>query len=264
MSRYKSMFKNLKQKQEGAFIPFWVLGYPNIETSIEVIETLIAEGADALELGIPFSDPIADGPVIQNASRKALENGITTTEAFAIISRIRKSHPHIPIGLLLYANLVLGVDEAKFYADAHKAGVDSILIADIPLKEISPLLDVAKQSAIEQVMILPPNANASTVKQVAETSKGYVYLLSRAGVTGAETSAHMPLDKHIEGLENHNAAPSILGFGISTPEHVANALNAGVAGVVCGSKVIDIFNDDKSAFSQFLRDMKQATIKAKV
>ena len=263
MSRYEKMFKKLAQKQEGAFIPFWVLGYPSIKASIEVIETLIASGADALELGIAFSDPIADGPIIQNASRIALENGVTPKDALEIISHIRKAHPDIPIGLLLYANLVLGTDENEFYANAKAAGVDSILVADVPIKEISTLLAIANKTAIEQVMILPPNATANTIKQVAQTSQGYVYLLSRAGVTGAETEASMPIDAHIKDLKKHSSAPTILGFGISSPHHVTSALDAGVAGVVCGSKVLDVYDQGNGAFVVFLRAMKQATLPTK-
>jgi tryptophan synthase alpha subunit len=132
MERYETLFKQLKERKEGAFVPFVTLGDPSPEQSLKIIDTLIEAGADALELGIPFSDPLADGPTIQNATLRAFAAGVTPSQCFEMLAAIRQKHPTIPIGLLMYANLVFsrGIDE--FYAQCEKAGVDSVLVADVP------------------------------------------------------------------------------------------------------------------------------------
>ncbi len=134
MERYESLFAQLKERKEGAFVPFVTLGDPGIEQSLKIIDTLIEAGADALELGIPFSDPLADGPTIQNATLRAFAAGVTPAQCFEMLALIRQKHPTIPVGLLMYANLVFnkGIDE--FYAQCEKVGVDSVLVADVPVE----------------------------------------------------------------------------------------------------------------------------------
>ncbi|WP_026374559.1 tryptophan synthase subunit alpha [Aestuariibacter salexigens] len=268
MSRYETMFERLGQKNEGAFVPFVMLGDPDKQTSLHIIEALIAGGADALELGIPYSDPIADGPTIQKASIRALGNKIRPADCFDILRQVRASHPDIPIGLLLYSNLVLAAGLDGFYAKAAEAGVDSILIADVPLREADRFIAVAQQHGIQQILIAPPNASEDTLKQIGEKSRGYTYLLGRAGVTGAETAATMPATELVEQLTKYQVAPPLLGFGISTPEQVANAIAAGAAGAISGSATVNIvekYLDDVpamlNALTEFVRGMKAATAK---
>jgi tryptophan synthase alpha chain len=177
--RYADMFTRLKTKKQGAFVPFSVLGDPDENTSIKIIETLIDAGADALELGIPFSDPVADGPTIQKADVRALTAGAKLKQAFGIISTIRKSNQQIPIGLLVYANLVGAEDPALFYRTAAEAGVDSILIADVPTLEIKPYLEVAQQHNIQQVLIATPNSSQELLEEIAGLSQGYTYVVTR-------------------------------------------------------------------------------------
>lgn len=138
MERYETLFAQLKARREGAFVPFVTLGDPNPEQSLKIIDTLIEAGADALELGIPFSDPLADGPTIQDATLRAFAAGVTPAQCFEMLTAIRQKHPTIPIGLLMYANLVFspGIDE--FYAACERAGVDSVLVADVPVEESAP------------------------------------------------------------------------------------------------------------------------------
>ena len=269
MARYESMFAQLDAKKQGAFVPFVMLGDPDKATSTAIIRQLIESGADALELGIPYSDPIADGPTIQGASIRALANNITPDDCFAIISDIRAEFPEVPIGLLLYSNLVLKRGIEQFYADAQRAGVDSILIADVPLREAERFIGVAQQHEIQQILIAPPNASDETLKTIGEKSKGYTYLLGRAGVTGAETAAEIPASALIEKLTQYRVAPPLLGFGISTPEQVQTAISAGAAGAISGSATVNIIAkhlDDVpamlKALDSFVSSMKAATQKA--
>ena len=266
MDRYQQMFSGLSEKKEGAFIPFVTLGDPDKETSIRILETLLESGADALELGIPFSDPIADGPTLQRASIRALNNSIKPSDCFAIIKKIREKYSSVPIGLLLYSNLILakGVDE--FYQDAADAGVDSILVADAPVRVSAPFFESAKKSGVKQVLIAPPNATDETLESISLQSEAYTYLLGRSGVTGAEVAAEMPAEELLGKLKSLKVAPPVLGFGISKPEQVAKAVGAGAAGAISGSATVNIIEenlDDVTAMlkklSHFVAIMKKAT-----
>ncbi len=266
MDRYHTMFQNLNAQNQGAFIPFVMLGDPDEETSYQIILTLIANGANALELGIPFSDPTADGPTIQNASLRAFKSNITPTHCFNIISRIRHISPHIPIGLLLYSNLIFAKGLDAFYQQAAAAGTDSILVADVPVRESAPFIHAAKTHNIDHIFIAPPNADRQTLQQIAELSEGYIYLLGRAGVTGTETEVNMPREGLIDHLNHHNAAPPVLGFGISKPQHVTAALAAGARGAISGSATVNIIATYHQQpplmhekLADFIQTMKRAT-----
>lgn len=266
MDRYAAMFGRLNEQNAGAFVPFVMVGDPDLETSEQIITQLIESGADALELGIPFSDPVADGPTIQKASIRALESGVTPTACFELLKRIRAKYPDVPIGLLLYSNLVLAKGVDGFYAQAADAGVDSILIADVPIREAKRFIDTANANGIKQILIAPPNATDATFKAIGDLSAGYTYLLGRAGVTGAETAATMPAASLIERLTAVNAAPPLLGFGISNPEQVKHAIESGAAGAISGSATVNIIAqnlDDVpamlAALGEFVTEMKAAT-----
>lgn len=266
MHRYAAMFEQLDGKDQGAFVPFVMIGDPDKGTSLAIIKQLIESGADALELGIPYSDPIADGPTIQKASIRALAQHISPTDCLEIIRQVRETYPDIPIGLLLYSNLVLAPGIDSFYAACEKAGVDSILIADVPLREADRFIAVAKQHNIQQILIAPPNASEDTLAEIGKKSSGYTYLLGRAGVTGAETAATMPAKELVGKLTQYQVAPPLLGFGISTPQQVQDAINAGAAGAISGSATVNIIEkylSDKTQMLQqlgeFVVDMKAAT-----
>jgi len=266
--RYDHMFAELDSKGQGAFVPFVMLGDPSIEQSEKIILKLIESGADALEVGIPYSDPIADGPTIQAASIRALSHKITPTDCLNLLKRVREKHPQVPIGLLLYSNLVLAAGIEQFYQQAKDAGVDSILIADVPIREAANFKTIADNFGLDQILIAPPNATPETLQKIGELSSGYTYLLGRAGVTGAETKAEVPAKELIDNLQSVGAARPILGFGISTPDQVAEAISAGAAGAISGSATVNIIAkhlDDEnamlSALVQFVSEMKAATTK---
>lgn len=264
--RYQDMFAALKAKNEGAFVPFVAIGDPNPEQSLAIINTLVDAGADALELGIPFSDPSADGPTIQGASERALDNGTTPAVCFDILAKVRQAHPSTPIGLLLYANLVVSNGVEQFFENCRDAGVDSVLIADVPLRESAPFKAAAKKAGVQSIYIAPPNGSAQTLKDVAQQSEGYTYLLSRAGVTGTEAKVKMPVTELINTLKENSAPPLLLGFGISTPDDAKQGLAAGADGIISGSAVVKIIetniNDNEKMLillKQFVSSMKAAT-----
>ncbi|MBJ8887826.1 tryptophan synthase subunit alpha [Citrobacter sp. FDAARGOS_156] len=256
MERYENLFAQLKDRKEGAFVPFVTLGDPSVEQSLKIIDTLIEAGADALELGIPFSDPLADGPTIQEATLRAFAAGVTPSQCFEMLALIRQKHPTIPIGLLMYANLVFskGIDE--FYAQCEKVGVDSVLVADVPVEESAPFRTAALRHNIAPIFICPPNADEELLRQIASYGRGYTYLLSRAGVTGAENRAALPLHHLVEKLKEFNAPPSLQGFGISAPEQVTGAIEAGAAGAISGSAIVKIIEKNVAAPEQMLAELK--------
>ncbi|OLQ90315.1 tryptophan synthase subunit alpha [Vibrio panuliri] len=266
MDRYQLMFDRLGEKKQGAFVPFVTVCDPNPELSLEIMRTLVKSGADALELGMPFSDPLADGPTIQGANIRALDSGATPDICFELISKIRSEFPELPIGLLMYANLVFSRGIENFYQRCANAGVDSVLIADVPTNESAEFVAAAEKYDVHPIFIAPPTASDETLKSVAELGGGYTYLLSRAGVTGAETKANMPVNDMLDRLNQFDAPPALLGFGISQPEQVKQALDAGAAGAISGSAVVKIIESHQTEpeqlltkLSQFIAQMKQAT-----
>ncbi len=270
MGRYEKMFDSLSEKEEGAFVPFTIVGDPTLEASLEIIESLVAGGADALELGIPFSDPVADGPTIQAAGVRALAAGATPDGCFGIISKVRAAHPDLPIGLLVYANLVVSNGSAAFFERARAAGVDSVLIADLPTFEAGPFVGVAEASGIQPVFIAPPNADDSRLRAIAELTKGYTYVVARAGVTGCDEDVSIDHRSIFDKLKALGAPPTMLGFGISTPDHVRTGFAAGADGVISGSAVVG--RVEKGAgdlgrltreLTAFVAEMKAATCKPK-
>lgn len=266
MERYDNLFKQLKARREGAFVPFVTLGDPTPEHSLKIIDTLVEAGADALELGIPFSDPMADGPTIQNATLRAFAAGVTPTQCFEMLATIRQKYPALPIGLLMYANLVFNRGIDAFYAQCARVGVDSVLVADVPVEESAEFRQAAMRHNVAPIFICPPNADDQLLRQIASYGRGYTYLLSRAGVTGTETRAALPLHHLVEKLTEYHAAPPLQGFGISAPDQVSAALGAGAAGAISGSAIVKIIeknvNDTPAMLSElsaFVQAMKAAT-----
>ncbi len=229
----------LFERSHGVFVPFLMLGDPHAGASERLIEAAIEGGADALELGIPFSDPIADGPVVQEAALRARSAGVTVGTCFELLARIRGRHPTVPIGLLVYANLVVARGTSFFYQRAAHAGVDSILVADLPLGEAAPFLSAATEHGIDPVFVLPANASEETLRAVSSTSRGYTYVLARDGVTGSANEPGPSSRETFRALRRYGAPPALVGFGISRPDHVRAAISAGAAGAIAGSSLID-------------------------
>ncbi|RAT71539.1 tryptophan synthase subunit alpha [Lonsdalea populi] len=266
MERYHALFGCLAEKKQGAFVPFITLGDPSPEMSLRIIDTLVESGADALELGIPFSDPLADGPTIQGANLRALKAGVTPDHCFDILAAVRQKYPQLPIGLLMYANLVFNNGIDAFYARCAQVGVDSVLVADVPLEESTPFRTAAMRHDVAPIFICPPNADDDLLRAIASFGRGYTYLLSRAGVTGSENRAELPLNHLIDKLTEYHAAPPLQGFGISEPSQVEQSLKAGAAGAISGSAIVKIIEqyqqqpeDMLKQLGEFVSRMKAAT-----
>ena len=256
MERYDQLFKRLAANKEGAFVPFVTLGDPSPELSLRVIDALVEGGADALELGIPFSDPLADGPTIQNATLRAFAAGTTKAQCFEMLASIRQKYPDLPIGLLMYANLVFANGIDAFYARCAEAGVDSVLVADVPVEESAPFRQAALRHNVAPIFICPPNASDDLLREIASHGRGYTYLLSRAGVTGAENRASLPLHHLITKLREYNAAPPLQGFGISEPGQVKEAIASGAAGAISGSAIVKIIEKNHAQPDVMLSELK--------
>jgi tryptophan synthase alpha chain len=253
MSRYAAMFDRLDG--EGAFGAFLMLGDPDVETSARHLDAVVEGGADMVELGIPFSDPVADGPVIQAAAQRALASGVRVGDCLDLIAGFRSRHPQVPVGILTYANIV--VARAGFMRDAAEAGVDSLLIADVPALEAEPFARAMEQSGIEPVLIAAMNTPEPTLRRIASLSKAYTYCVSRAGITGTHAGGQFDANL-MRRLQAAGAPPPIFGFGISTPDHVHAALAAGAKGVICGSAIVDCAARGGNV-TELVRSLKSAT-----
>jgi tryptophan synthase alpha chain len=257
-ARYSALFQRLGQAREGAFIPFAMLGDPDPERSLALIRSMVRAGADALEVGLPFSDPVADGPVIQEAATRALRFGVRRADCWSILRAIRREFPEIPIGLLVYANLVCHRDPAEFYAAAAEAGVDSVLVADLPVFESAPVSRAARAAGIAPVFIAPPNADEERLRAIAAAGEAYTYVTSREGVTGADERLRQDRSALIARLKELGAPACVVGFGIATPAHVEAALAMGAAGAISGSAVVRLAAEGGDV-EAFVRKMKGAT-----
>lgn len=253
-------------QQGGAFVPFLMVGDPDLEMSAELLDVAVRSGADALELGIPFSDPVADGRTIQAAARRALETGVTPGACFDLIEGLRARHPDVPVGLLVYANLVLGRGADVFYRRAAEAGVDGVLVADVPSREGAPFADVARKHGIDPVFIAAPNTPSPVLRRIAKLGGGFTYVVARRGVTGVRNTAVMPEARLFEALMEVQAPPPVVGFGISEPEHVRAALALGAKGAISGSAVIQRIEANRTdpsacleSVGRFVQQMKAAT-----
>ncbi len=260
MSRYATMFERLAERGEVAFGAFLVLGDPDLDTGAQLLDALVEGGADMIEVGIPFSDPIADGPVIQAAAVRALKAGTRVDDCFRMVGDFRDRQPHVPVGILTYANLLAARGRERFCKDAAKAGVDSLLVADVPSLEAEPYAEAARVAGLDLVMIAAPNTPGQTLTRIARLGSGYTYCVARAGVTGERDELALDHAQLFAELRRLDAPPPVLGFGISTPGHVRQALASGAAGVICGSAIVRLAAeqgpDDMRAF---IADMKAAT-----
>lgn len=274
MSRYEKLFSNLAARNEGAFVPFIMLSDPDPDTALDIVRAAVAGGADALELGVPFSDPVADGPTIQASHIRALEGGATVDSAIAQIRQIRAEFPDLPIGMLIYGNVPFTRGLETFYSEFQEAGADSILLPDVPVREGAPFVAAADKAGIDPIFIAPAQASEQTLQGVAQYSRDYIYAISRDDVTGTEKESETRgLVDVVNNVKRFGGAPILLGFGISTPQHVADAISAGAAGAITGSaltKIVDAHLDENnkpteglaSAVTDFVSKMKAATKRA--
>ena len=263
---YNELFNKKKINNEGVFIPFIVAGDPDYDTSLEIVKTLVNNGVDALEIGFPFSDPVADGKTVQDANFRALNGNMNIKKSMKFLEDIRK-FTDIPIGLLLYYNLVYkyGVDE--FYKKLSSIGVNGVLIADLPPEEADPVIESSKKYDINQIFIAAQSTTNERLEKLTKIASGFIYVVSVMGVTGARRNVENNTTTMIERLHNHTDTPLCVGFGISKPDHVKEVLEAVANGTIVGSAIINIIKDnldDKNkmldSIGTYVKQLKKATI----
>jgi len=261
MKTYKELFSQL---QRPALIPFFVVGDPDFDTSLRIVKTAVDAGADILELGIPFSDPIADGPTIQKADIRSMKSGMTVAKALEFIAKV-KQYIDIPIGLLMYYNLIYQYGIEKFFTNFHKAGVNSILVADLSIDDAGEIIPAAQNAGLDTVFMVTPNTDPDRIKIIVSKTTGFIYAVSVLGVTGSREQLSGRVGSLVAKLKSITNVPVCVGFGISSPEQAAAVASAGADGVIIGSKLIQIIeqnlqNKNKmlAEISTFLKDIKTA------
>lgn len=242
-NRYARMFSRLGEDTSKAFIPFTILGWPNRDASLQMIKTMINSGAHALELGLAFSDPMADGVIIQEADKETLASGFKVKDALALLKDIRRYHEDIPIGLLVYYNMVLARGIDRFFQELGEAGVDGVLIADLPVENMQEVAEAAKANHIQLICIVSPLTTNERLQKINQYAGGFLYVVSRLGITGVEENFDASLHDLMTRLKSQTQLPLCVGFGISKPEHAQQMINAGADGVIIGSRIIQMVKE---------------------
>ena len=261
MKTYKQIFSELDR---AALIPFFVIGDPDFDTSLAIVKTAIDAGVDILELGIPFSDPIADGPTIQKADIRSLRSGINVQRALEFIREL-KDYKDIPIGLLMYYNLVYQYGTEKIFTDFQRAGVNSVLVADLSIDDADEIITPAVAAGLDTVFMVTPNTETKRMKLIASKTTGFIYTVSLLGVTGSREKLSDVIEGLVGKLKKLTAVPVCVGFGISKPEHAVTIASAGADGVIIGSKVVQLIEENLdnrekilSEISTFLSNVKSS------
>jgi tryptophan synthase alpha chain len=238
MSRIQIAFDRLREQRRGGMVTYVTAGDPDAETSARILIALAQAGADVLEVGVPFSDPLADGPVIQRASERALAAGMTLRGTLDVVRQVRRA-VNTPIVLFTYANPVVRMDPEVFARSAREAGVDGVLILDYPVEEAEPLRAPLIAAGLDPIFLISPTTTDERIRRSAELGRGFLYLISRLGVTGVRDSLAADVASLVARVRAQSRLPVALGFGISSPEHVAQACASADAAVV-GSALVTV------------------------
>ena len=254
MSNIYKAFENGK-----AFIPFITCGDPDLETTKKVVKAAADNGADLIELGIPFSDPTAEGPVIQEANLRALSNGITTDDVFELVREIRKE-VFIPLVFLTYANVVYSYGTERFLKTCSEIGIDGIILPDVPFEEKEEFAPVCEKYGVDFISMIAPTSE-NRIAMIAKEAKGFLYTVSSLGVTGTRSNITTDLASIIDVVRKNSDVPAAIGFGISTPEQAAK-MAAVSDGAIVGSAIIKILaqykKDAPKYVGEFVKQMKDA------
>jgi len=262
MNRIDAMFKRLSQDRGKALIPYLTVGFPSVKILPKLVQALVAEGVDLMELGIPFSDPLADGPTIQAASQWALRQGVTPAGVLRAVRKLRDSKISVPIALMTYTNPVLRYGVEKFCRDCSRSGVDGLILPDLPPEEAGELLKAARPRGIDVVFLAAPTSPAPRLRRIARDSSGFIYYVSLTGVTGARASLPAEVAAHVRSIKQMTDLPVCVGFGISGAEQVREVARI-ADGVIVGSALLDrIRRSEKDPVRQaalFVRKLRTAS-----
>ena len=265
MSRINEKFTELERKNEKALIAYIMMGFPNEKATITTVRGLVKGGADIIELGFPFSDPLADGPVIQNASTVSLEKGTNISKFFNIVKKIRKE-TDIPLVLMTYTNILYHRGYEKFISEAKSAGIDGFILPDMSIEESKEYTKFAKNKA-DTIFLISPNTSKTRIKKISQISTGFLYLVAVFGTTGVKTSIKNYTLNAIKNVKKQTKGkiPVGIGFGVSTPEDVKKYINAGADAVIVGSAYLKLIEKTKpmqleSKIISFTKSLKKQTI----
>lgn len=258
MSRLSQIFAALKSKNEKALVAFFTAGYPDAARCREVLFGLPQAGADIIELGMPFSDPMADGPTIQAANNRALANGHTMQDTLALAQEFRVKHPKVPLVLMGYANPVHHYGVEKFMQDAAAAGADGVIIVDVPPEEDAPWQAAARPNGIALVRLITPTADTARIRHIAAHASGFLYYVTITGITGAGVAVANNIAEHLSIIRAETDLPVVAGFGIKSPAQ-ARAMAPHADGVVVGSALIERAENPVDILN-LVRELKQALV----
>ncbi|MBN1586429.1 MAG: tryptophan synthase subunit alpha [Candidatus Omnitrophica bacterium] len=261
MTRITQAFTRLKKAGQSAFIPYLTAGYPNTRTCLDLIRTLEDQGADIIEIGIPFSDPLADGPTIQKASTQALAAGMTAQKAMDLAAQVRK-RSGIPIVMMTYYNIVARRGLAHFMRQARAAGVDGLICADLPPEEAGDLIPAARAARIDTIFLAAPTSSADRLRRINRVCRGFLYYVSITGTTGARADLPADLTGQLDRVRHQSRLPVCVGFGVSKQEQVRR-LRRHADGIIVGSAVVKSVEGKKgaaavNALKRFVRPLIKA------
>lgn len=248
MTRIDKKFKELKRLRKKAFITYITAGDPDLAATEKLVPLLEKSGVDIIELGIPFSDPLADGPTIQAASQRALKNKVNLKKVFAMVSRLRKE-TLIPIAFMTYYNPVLKYGLERFTRDCRANGVDGVIVPDLPHEEAKGLIRFAKRYGIANINLIAPTSTRQRVKEIVKSSTGFIYYVSLTGVTGARKKLPSEVTSKVKLITSMTKKPVCVGFGVSTPQQ-ARAMAKISDGVIVGSAIVKIIGEKRDLFKR--------------
>lgn len=255
MLRIEKKFKELKASGRKAFIPYIMAGYPSLEDTKNVLILFEECGADVVELGVPFTDPLADGPIIQRASEKSLLQGITLRKVIAFVRVLRRSM-RVPLVLMTYYNPVFKYGEEAFVKDAKDAGVDGLVIPDLPPDEAGSLIACARTESLGTIFLLAPTSNIQRIKKVAKASRGFIYYVSMTGITGSRLRLDSSPEAFISEVRKYTDKPIAVGFGVSSPEE-ASSVSKIFDGVIVGSAIVKRLNESPDNLRRYLISLRE-------